>query len=160
MNLTHLHLLITHLPIYGSVLGTLVLVYGMITKSSPTKIAAYYVLVIAAIGGVIAFSTGEPAEETVEKIQGVGKSLIEEHEEFAKSTLVAIITLGFFSIAGIYFTLKKLSLAKPIATIVLIISLVCFGMTSWTGYLGGQIRHTEIGPGATSQGQDKAQNDD
>lgn len=57
MDPTHLHLLITHLPIYGSILGTLVLVYGMLTKSRHTRMATYLVLLISAIGGVVAFST-------------------------------------------------------------------------------------------------------
>lgn len=36
----------------------------------------------------IAFSTGEAAEETVENIQEISKNMIEEHEEFAKITLM------------------------------------------------------------------------
>ena len=32
MNQTHIHLLITHLPIFGSILGGFVLAYGLWTK--------------------------------------------------------------------------------------------------------------------------------
>ena len=71
MNQTHLHLLITHLPIFGSILGGLVLAHGIWTKSNQTKIAAYNVLIISSIGAVVAYLTGEGAEETVEKIPGV-----------------------------------------------------------------------------------------
>src|SRR5690349_14876278 len=70
MDLTHLHLMITHLPVYGSILGALILIYGMVAQSRHTKMAAYYVLLISSLGGVIAFSTGEAAEETVERMQG------------------------------------------------------------------------------------------
>ena len=80
MSQTHLHLLITHLPIFGSVLGGLVLAHGLWTRSSQTKIAAYNLLILSAIGAVIAYMTGEAAEETIENIQGVATNMIEEHE--------------------------------------------------------------------------------
>jgi len=145
MDLTHLHLLITHLPIFGTITGLLILLYGIYTGSYHTKMAAYAVLLAAALGGIIAFSTGEAAEETVENMQGITKNVIEAHEEFAKITLIAIIALGVVSLAAIYLTWKKSKTARAISIIVLILSLICFGMTSWTGYLGGQIRHTEVG---------------
>jgi uncharacterized membrane protein len=144
MNQTHLHLIITHLPIYASILGTLILVYGLKANSAHTRKAAYMVLLIAAIGGIIAYSTGEAAEHTAEKISGISKDLIEEHEEFAEGTLVAIIILGVVSLGGLMVEWKSARFSKAVALIVLIISLVTAGMVSWTGYLGGKIRHTEI----------------
>lgn len=53
MDQTHLHLSINHLPIFGSILGGLVLAYGLWTKSNQTKIAAYYLLIISSIGAGI-----------------------------------------------------------------------------------------------------------
>ncbi|WP_243751666.1 DUF2231 domain-containing protein [Niastella caeni] len=136
--------MITHLPIYGSILGALVLTYGLITKSEHVKMAACFVLFISALGGVIAFSTGEAAEETVENIQGISKNLIEEHEEFAEVTFSVIIALGIASLAGLLLIWKKSKLTNAVSVVALILSLVCVGMSSWTGYLGGKIRHTEI----------------
>jgi uncharacterized membrane protein len=136
--------MVTHLPIFGTVIGLIILLYGRYTGSYHTKMAAYALLLVAAIGCVIALSTGEAAEETVENIQGITKSTIEEHEEFAKITLASAIALGVGALAGIYLTWQKSKFTKAISVIVLILSLICFGMTSWTGYLGGRIRHTEI----------------
>lgn len=144
MNLTRLHLLITHLPIFGTLIGLLILLYGIYTGSFHTKMNAYAVLLVAAVGGIIAFSTGEAAEETVENIQGIAKNAIEKHEEFAKVTLISIIALGGASLFGAYLTLKKSRLSRIISVIVLILSLICFGLASWTAYLGGKIRHTEL----------------
>ena len=160
MDSAHLHLVITHLPIYGSILGALVLLYGMITKSNHTRMAGYFVLLAAALGGIIAFTTGEGAEETVEKIQGIGKSLIEDHEEFAELTLIGIIGLAVVSTAGLLFTWKNWKFAWEINLLVLAVSFVCVGLVSWTGYLGGQIRHTEIGNAATQQGDGGEKIDD
>lgn len=144
MNPTHIHLLITHLPIFGSILGGLVLAYGLWTKSNQTKIAAYNILIISAIGAGIAYLTGEAAEETVENIQGIVKDTIEEHEHFSVYALVSLIILGIASIGGLFITIKKSHLTNKAALIILFISLVSFGLVARTGYLGGKIRHTEI----------------
>lgn len=143
MDLTHLHLIITHLPIYGSILGLLALLYGMATGSNQVKTVAYLILLIACLGGIIAYSTGESAEDTVKNLQGIDKNNIEEHEEIAKFTLASIIALGLVSLTGIVLTVKQSVYARRISIVVLIISLITVGLASWTGYLGGKIRHTE-----------------
>lgn len=144
MNQTHIHLLITHLPIFGSMLGGLVLAHGLWTKSNQTKIAAYNILIISAIGAGIAYLTGEAAEETVENIQGVAKNIIDEHEDFAVFALVSLMILAVASIGGLFLTLRKSALTSTAAIVILFISLISFGLVARTGYLGGQIRHTEI----------------
>jgi uncharacterized membrane protein len=150
MSQTHIHLLITHLPIFGSVLGGFVLIHGIWRKSNTTLIAAYNVLIISAIGAGIAYATGEGAEETVEHIQGVSKNIIEEHTESALISLIGLIVVGIFSVAGLLVTWKRYSLVRPFALIALVASLIGFGLVARTGYLGGQIRHTEIGTNAVS----------
>lgn len=164
MNQTHLHLLITHLPIFGSLLATLVLGYGMWKKSDTTQLASYYLLIISSLGAVIAYLTGEAAEETVEKIQGVSENAIEQHADFASYALAALITVGVFSLAGIYCQSTKSTFAKPVATITLLLALISFGFVARTGYLGGQIRHTEIASGISQtqgdQGGDQDDDDD
>ena len=107
MNQTHIHLLITHLPIFGSIFGGIVLAHGLWTKSDQTKIAAYNLFIISAIGAGIAYLTGEAAEETVENIQGITENIIEQHEDFAIFLLVSLIEVGKYYIGGILLTLKK-----------------------------------------------------
>lgn len=149
MDQTHIHLLITHLPIFGSILGGLVLVYGLWSKSNDTKIAAYVLFIISSIGAGIAYLTGEAAEETVENIQGVVEATIKTHEESALFALISLIILGVASILGLFLTIRKSPLTRTTAFVILLISLISFGLVARTGYLGGQIRHTEISNGAT-----------
>ncbi len=147
MTQVHIHLLITHLPIFGSILGALVLLHAIWSNSNSTKIASYNLFIISAIGAGIAFLTGEGAEEAVENIQGVSDNMVGSHEDFAMYALVSLILLGVVSMFAIYFSYKKLTLAKPASFVVLFISLISFGLVARTGYLGGQIRHTEISIG-------------
>jgi len=101
------------------------------------------------LGAGIAYLTGEAAEDTVENIQGIAKKQIEEHEEVAIIALVLLIILGLASIIGLFLTLRKPLLTKTIAWVILFISIISFAVIAWTGYLGGQIRHTEINSNTT-----------
>lgn len=144
MSQVHLHLLITHLPVFGSILGALVLGYGLWTKSNQTKSAAYFLFIVSVIGSSIAYLTGEGAEEAVEKIQGVSENVIKLHANSAMYALISLIVLGVASIFALVETRLKTSLIKSTATLTLLISLISFGLVVRAGYLGGQIRHTEI----------------
>ncbi len=144
MNQTHLHLLINHLPIFGSILGSIVLTQAIWTKNDQTKIAAYNLFIISSVGAIITFITGESAEETVENMTGILKSSISSHAEFAVFALASLIILGIASIGGIFMTLGKSSNANSLSKVILIISVISFLLAARTGYLGGKIRHTEI----------------
>ncbi|MFY7860910.1 MAG: hypothetical protein ACOVP5_01690 [Chitinophagales bacterium] len=154
MNLTHLHLLITHLPIFGSILGGLVLAYGLWARSNDTKIAAYILLIISSIGAGLAYLTGEAAEETVENIQGIVETTIKTHEEFALFAISSMIVLGVASILGLFLTIRNSPMTRTTAGAILVISILSFGLVARTGYLGGLIRHTEIANGTTIAPED------
>ena len=144
MNQAHIHLLITHLPIFGSILGGLVLVHGIWTKSNHTMVAAYNLFILSAIGAGIAYLTGEGAEEAVENIQGIAEATIEKHEDFALFALISLIMLGIASLLGLLVTYSKSIMTRTVAFVVLFIALISFALVARTGYLGGQIRHTEV----------------
>ena len=150
MNLAHLHLLINHLPIAGTILGGFVLAYALYTKNTQTKTAAYYLLLFSTIGAIIAYLTGDSAEESVEHLQGVTKGMIDQHEDLATIALVAICITGFLSLIGLYMVFMKNSLSRKLAKFVLFLSLVSFGLIAATGYYGGLIRHSELSTGAAA----------
>lgn len=155
MNQVHLHLLITHLPIFAALCGAIVLAYGLYTKSKETQIASYLLLILASIGAGIGYATGEAAEEAVENIAGVADTIIEQHEDFALIALVAIIICGVAALLGFILAFIRSSFTKTMAIIVLLLSLASFGLVARTGYLGGQIRHTEVNANAAAPTQDQ-----
>jgi len=144
MDQAYVHLLTNHLPVFASIVGGLVLARAIWIDSDDTKIAAYYILILGAIGAIIAYLTGEGAEEKVENIQGISKEMIHSHEASAMIALISLSFLGIISVAGIYVTTKKLSLTDALAFVTVVISLISFILVARTAYLGGQIRHTEI----------------
>lgn len=160
MDQTHLHLMITHLPIFGALLGALVLAFGLWKNSSTTITASYGVLVLSAIGAGVAYLTGEGAEEAVEHLPGVLESRIERHEDFAVYALVSLLTLGVVALAGLVLNAHPSSRSNVVARLTLLLALVSFGLVGYTGYLGGQIRHTELNAAAAAGDAAEAAGDD
>lgn len=161
MNQVHIHLLINHLPVFGSFLGALVLFYGIWLKSNTTKNAAYLVFIISAFGAVIAYKTSEAAEEAVKHLSGVSESLIHEHEEAAEFAFYFMIVLGVASLIGIWITIKNKKINRLASWIILLLSVFCFTVVARTTFLGGKIRHTEeISGTPNSSAIESAEDDD
>ncbi|HEY0899433.1 MAG TPA: hypothetical protein VGD90_08860 [Sphingobacteriaceae bacterium] len=144
MNQTHVHLMVTHLPILGPFFGAIVLGYGIRMGSSTTKKAAYILFILSAVGAVISYLTGEAAEETIKEIITSTENTIEPHEEFAVYALSSLILLGILSSIGLLVKFKSRTVSRNLAVAILTLSLMSFAMMAWTGYLGGKIRHTEL----------------
>lgn len=142
---THLHLMITHLSIFGSILGALVLIYGMITNSHHTRMAALLLFILTACSAFISDYTGEAASRTVKHMQEISSAAVKEHHLAAQYGILSLYILGAVSlIAFIYIQVKKPTKTRLINWIILIIALWSFSVTARTGYLGGKIRHTEL----------------
>jgi uncharacterized membrane protein len=128
----------------GFFFGGVVLLYGLYKKNITVSGAGYLCLILAAIGGIIAYFTGESAEKLVKGIAGVSTRAIEPHEEMAGIAIFCIGLTGLLAIQGFIWSLKKAAEAKYYSLIMLAMVLVCFAVVSRTAYLGGKIRHTEF----------------
>ena len=107
MNLTHVHLVFTHFPIIGTLLGVGILAYGQFAKNDAAKKIALVTFVSMAILTIPVFLTGEPAEEAVENIVGVSENIIKEHEELAEKAIWLMSLLGILSLTSLFAIFKK-----------------------------------------------------
>jgi len=144
MDATHLHLILTHFPIVGTIIGIGILAYGQIFKNLEIQIVALATFVLMALLTIPVFLTGEESGETVENITGISEQLIENHEELAEKAIWVMGLLAILSLISLFAILKKLSFSKAITLITLIVSIVTFGLFAQVGNLGGKIRHSEI----------------
>lgn len=143
MTATHLHLMLNHLPIVAIPLALMLLGYGWLRHMDDVKRAALAVFVLAGLAIWPVYLTGEPAEETVEHLPAVSESLIEAHEDAAKLAMVFTELLAAGSLGALIF-FRRDPLPGSVTVPLLSLALVATLALSWTGYLGGQIRHSEI----------------
>jgi uncharacterized membrane protein len=151
MNDAHLHLVVNHFPIIGTIFGLGILIIGMVLKNKTAINIAYILFVISAIFGFASMFTGEGAEEMVEDLPSIGDRIIHEHEEMAEKLAIVLYVLGTFSIAGLVLNMMNHSKAKLVTYVVLLMSLGAAFLGKQTGTTGGEVRHTEIRANATTQ---------
>jgi hypothetical protein len=68
MNGAHWHLVVNHLPIIFPLVGAIIMVIGLVSKSEAVKRTSYFIFILGALASVAAMTTGEGAEEEVENI--------------------------------------------------------------------------------------------
>jgi uncharacterized membrane protein len=146
MNEAHLHMVVNHFPIIGTIFGFGILTAGTLLKNTSVKNTAYFLFVFGAIFTALSMGTGEGAEELVEDMPSVGKHIIHEHEELAEKLALVLYTLGTFSILGLFMNFKNHSKANLVTFFVLGIATASLFLVQKVGTSGGEIRHTEIRP--------------
>jgi len=153
MNDAHLHMVVNHFPIIGTIFGLGILITGIVLKNKTVKTVAYVLFIIAALFGAFSMGTGEGAEELVEDMPSVGKQIIHEHEELAETFALLLYIIGTFSILSMYFLIKKIVFEKYTSLLVVVLALVAVFFAKQVGTSGGEIRHTEIRANATAVGE-------
>lgn len=144
MNDAHLHLVVNHFPIIGTIFGLGILITGMVLKNKTAINIAYILFVISAIFGFASMYTGEGAEEMVEDMPSIGDRIIHEHEEMAEKLALILYVLGAISLVGLYLNNKQHSKANLITYLAMVIAVVGAIIGKEAGTTGGEVRHTEI----------------
>lgn len=146
MTAAHWHLVLNHIPVFGTIFGLVVLAVAW-GRREPVllRVALVTFLTCGAVAGVV-YLTGEGAEEVVEG--RVAEAVIEPHEEAGLVALIAALALGVFAAAGLF--LARREPPRWLAPVVLVAALAVAGVMAWTANLGGQISHPELRDGAAT----------
>jgi uncharacterized membrane protein len=144
MNDAHLHMVVNHFPIIGTIFGFGILIVGLVLKNKTLLNTSYAIFIVASIFGAISMGTGEGAEELVEDMPNIGHQIIHEHEELAEKLAVLLYVLGTLSLAGLYLNFKNNAKAKLVSFLILGIATAGLFLAQKVGTSGGEIRHTEI----------------
>ena len=142
MDATHVHLLLNHFPIVGTLIGAAVMLWGIVRHDKTIRAVAAVIVMAMAVMAIPVYLTGEPAEERVEHIAGVSEAMIEEHQEAAELAIVVMAVAGLSSLIALL--LQYRSGSKVPFAIAFALTLGAFAAMAWAGYYGGQIRHSEL----------------
>lgn len=143
MNPTHIHLLLNHFPIIGTLIGSAILLYSIIKKQDTGKATGAFIMVVMAIIAIPVLLTGEPAEESVEHLSGISKTLIHDHEEASEKAFWLMEITGVFSLLALVLYKIKSTFTSKAFLVAFAFSAITFFAMAWAGNLGGKIRHPE-----------------
>ncbi len=130
---THLHAMIVHFPIALVLVAFVSELAGLLLKKKFYSQASLYLLVMAALGAVAAYLSGDAAGEGMDG--GSLQQALEVHELAATFTLWLTVAAAGAKI-GLVFLKKEIRWLKVVAFILL---LAASGSVARTGYLGGQL---------------------
>lgn len=151
MNVVHLHLLLNHLPVIGSVFGLLLLAVAAWRRSDELSKVSLGFLTLLGAASIVVYLTGEPAQDAVENLPGFSEAIADRHEDAALLATIITATLGALALAAL-FAYRRRGVPRWLTTLALVCTLGSTGFMGYVANLGGQIRHTEIRPGSMSSG--------
>ena len=139
MNLAHLHLLLNHFPIIGTLIGLVLFAASFLGKNGDLKRAGLMVLAVMALLALPAFFSGVGAQAAIRKDQGVSSALIDRHEGAAMLALLFMEITGALALVALWQRHRTWN-----AKAILLFSIVTAGLMARVGTTGGDIRHPEI----------------
>jgi len=167
MNAAHIHIALTHIPVIGIIFSGILLFIAFLTMDKKWQRVSYWFIFFVAISTIPVYLSGEPTEEIIEKLSGVSESFIEEHETIALISFIAMEALGLLSIIGLIIYRNRPMFPGSFQAGMLLFTFIIMVLFTYTAYLGGHIRHSEIrpdfqinGPGQSGDVTNHNDNDD
>ena len=151
MNSAHLHLMLTHVPVLGSILGLFLLVIALLKADRDLKRMSLWLFVLAGVAAVPTYLSGRPASAVLLKaMPGMPMDPGDQHAEIAIVALVAASVLGFIALLGLAIYRRGVRAPGWFTALTFLLAVLTSGLMVWTASLGGNIRHPEIKPQAAS----------
>jgi uncharacterized membrane protein len=144
MNFAHLHLLLNHFPIIGTIVGLGLFLASFFGKNNDLRRASLIIFAAIALLTIPTFLSGVGAQLMIKGKPGVSDAFIQRHEGAAMLALWFMETTGALALIGLW-QFHRISRPAPWnVSAVLLFSLLTVGLMARTGNTGGDIRHPEI----------------
>ncbi len=150
MNWAHVHIAINHTPIIGAVFAFVFLVYAMCRRNPLLEKTGLGILFLVGCAAVVTYLTGDPAADVAMRdVSDLSGAYVERHCDLAGYAMGFSAATGVCSVLGLVVWWRaKERAARWFVWASLVLSVVTLVLMAWTGLRGGEIRHTEIRPGA------------
>jgi len=146
MNLAHLHLLLNHFPIIGTLVALGLFISSFVGKNDDLKRSSLIIFAAIALITLPTFFSGIGAQRAIRKDPGVSTALIERHEGAAMLAIFFMLITGALALVELW-RRRRIATEKPWSgtlLAILIFSLLTAGLMVRVGTTGGDIRHPEI----------------
>ena len=141
---THIHLLLNHGPTIGFGIAMGLFIGALVSRSDDLKKAALTVLVVVALLTLPTYVTGNAAQESIQNLPGVSKTLIETHEGAALAAFIFMEITGAVAWLALWQFHRRSRITTRTLGTVLVLAVVTMGLVARAANVGGEIRHTEI----------------
>jgi len=144
MDFPHLHLLLNHFPIIGTMVGAGLFLISFLLRAEDVRRSSLIVFVAMALLAIPAFMTGVGAQEKMVTDSSISNTLIQRHEGAAELAIWFMEITGALAAAALSRAIRKTSPARWSTAAILVFSLATVALMARTGNTGGEIRHLEV----------------
>jgi uncharacterized membrane protein len=143
-DVTHLHLLLNHVPTVGTMIGIGLFVMSFVRRSDHLRHISLEVLYLIALATLPAYVSGLAAQNQVTGRPDVSAEAIVAHHDRAMMSFILIELTGFVAWIGLWQYRRLERMAAWVSPAVLVLGVVTFLVVGDAATVGGEIRHPEI----------------
>jgi len=144
VNFAHLHLLLNHIPVIGTILAFGLFLTSFFGKNDDLRRSSFVVFAAVALLTIPAFVSGFGAQSNIRGQAGVSDALMERHEGAAMLSFWFMEITGALALAGLWQFHRSSRPARWNISAVLLFSIVTVALMARSGNTGGDIRHPEV----------------
>jgi hypothetical protein len=144
LNAAHFHLVINHAPVIGFAIALIFALIGIFVANRTIHLSAILLTLGSGATGVIAYLTGEPAEEMVTELElGYSGAYLSAHARWGEWTFYAVLAVAALTLALLPLMKQPNGSRAGMAFLTLLL-LAANAAGAITATLGGGIKHPEI----------------
>jgi hypothetical protein len=144
VNLSHLHLVMNHVPTVGAVAALGLLLLAFVRRNEHLKHAGLEVIFVIALLTLPVYVSGVAAHRELRERPEIAEDAVRIHQDAALVGFAVMEFAGFVAWVALWQWRRRGRAARglvPAATVLLVVALVVMGRAA---NLGGEIRHPEI----------------
>ncbi|HMS44089.1 MAG TPA: hypothetical protein PKE69_27935 [Pyrinomonadaceae bacterium] len=138
MDAYKLHLLLNHYPMFGIIVGILLLLLGLWRKSEKVKRISLWIFLVSAVLTFPVYVSGEIAGSGM--TDGIFGDLIKQHKQSALIAFGLIEATGIAALIGLILLYRRSQQAKLMVLMVLVLSLASSVFITKTTLMGRNIK--------------------
>jgi hypothetical protein len=144
VNVTHLHLLLNHVPTVGAVVALGLLIVAFIRRDEPLKLVGLEVLFVIAVLTLPVYMSGVAAHQKLRDQPGLSDNAMRVHQDAALAGFTVTEFAGFIAWIALWQSRRRNRVARGLIPAVTLLAIIALGLMSRAANLGGDIRHPEI----------------
>lgn len=146
MTLTHLHLLLNHVPTVGTALAIALFILSFFRRNEMLRRVSLEVFFVIALTTIPTYLSGLSAQQQLMAMgrPDISNVVIEAHEDAALFSLVLMQITGGFAWFALWQLRRRGAAAAWVTAAVLLTSALTMAATARAANLGGEVRHPEL----------------
>ena len=144
MNLTHVHLLLNHVPTIGTAIALGLLVLSLFRRSDELRRVTLEVVFVVALLTIPAYMSGVSTQQAQLHNPDIAEAFVDAHWSAALWAFLLMQINGAIAWLALWKFRRSARMSTALLGAVLVMSTLAFAASARAANLGGEIRHTEI----------------